>query len=167
MCSYKPEALTVQCLLLLLRWHLQTTSIHASARRCFKQDAMRDHLRHCLESGKNIFILYYILYKECASGASTLLKGFNIIIVTCELTQAQCNAIECQMLSAIHPGMFNCSWKWSLISRARAHPGNPCDSLNQPATQLVQRLAALLTRTPGKRRLQQDRLPLRSACRQC
>jgi len=46
------------------------------------------------------------------------------------------------------------------------HPDKPCDLFNQLAKKLVTRAAALLARTPGIRRLQQNRLPLRSTCGQ-
>ena len=42
------------------------------------------------------------------------------------------------------------------------HTGKPRDLFNQLAKKLVTRAAALLTRTPGVRRLQQNRLPLGS-----
>ena len=46
--------------------------------------------------------------------------------------------------------------------RAHVRPGKPCDLFNQLAKKLVTRATALLARTPGIRRIQQNSLPLRS-----
>ena len=58
------------------------------------------------------------------------------------------------------------NWKWSSPRTRTRTSCRPCDSFNQLAKKLVARLVASLERTPGKRHLVLNRLPLWSTCGQ-
>ena len=69
-----------------------------------------------------------------------------------------------ELASLAHSLRMSSQWtgKGRLCNKFTSHPGKPCDLFNLLAKKLVTRAAALLARTPGIRRLEQDRLPLGS-----